>query len=142
METVVFASKVDGWLAAVLILSALVSLGAAGFLLLTDPSGGLAVAAVLVLLGVALPLWLMASTRYTLTDSELRVVSGPFRWRVPLREIRAVTATRNPLSSPALSLDRLRIDYGRAQWLMISPREKENFLRELEVRRSAGVADD
>lgn len=139
METVVFRSKVDGWLAVVLILSAIVSLGAAGYLLLLDEPGGLAVAAVLVLLGGALPLWLMNSTHYTLTDSELRVVSGPFRWRVPLREIRAVTATRNPLSSPALSLDRLRIEHGHAKWLMISPHDKEGFLRELQVRRSVAV---
>jgi hypothetical protein len=41
------------------------------------------------------------------------------------------------LTSPAFSLDRLRIEYGRGRWIMISPRDKDGFLRELEVRRSA-----
>jgi hypothetical protein len=76
----------------------------------------------------------MLSTRYTLTESELRIVSGPFRWRIPLQEIRSVTPTRNPLSSPALSLDRLRIEYGNGNWIMVSPRDKERFLKELQTR--------
>lgn len=53
--------------------------------------------------------------------------------RVPLREIRLVRSTRNPLSSPALSLDRLRIEYGRRA-IMISPDDKARFLEELQKR--------
>lgn len=83
-----------------------------------------------------MPLWVLTSTRYTLTATDLHVASGPFRWSVPLRDVRAVTPTRNPLSSPALSLDRLRIDYGRRRWLMISPIDKEGLVRELEARRA------
>lgn len=45
--------------------------------------------------------------------------------------------TSNPLASPALSLDRLKIEYGQGHWIMISPRDREGFLRELESRRSA-----
>jgi Bacterial PH domain/Sodium:solute symporter family len=40
--------------------------------------------------------------------------------------------TRNPLSSPALSLDRLCIHYkvgGKRRMVMISPADKESFLR-------------
>ena len=81
--------------------------------------------------------WVLAATDYTLTDTDLRVRSGPFRWRVPLHEIRSIAPTHNPLSSPALSLDRLRIEHGERKWLMISPRDKDGFLRELESRRAA-----
>ncbi len=123
------------WLAVVLTVAALVASGAACGLLFTDTPARSAIAAALILLGAMLPVWLMVSTRYTLTDGELHVVSGPFRWRVPVREIRAVAHTRCALSSPALSLDRLHIDYGQKSWIMISPRDKEVFLRELEVRR-------
>ena len=73
-----------------------------------------------------------------LTEHDLLVRSGPFRWRVPLGQIHSVTPTRNPLSSPALSLDRLRIEYGDGKWILISPRERERFLEALEAR---GVRD-
>ena len=55
------------------------------------------------------------------------------RYKVPLAEVTAVRSTRNPLSSPALSLDRLEITYGRRR-IMISPEDKARFLKELEAR--------
>lgn len=87
------------------------------------------------LIGAGLPLWILAATDYTLEAGELRARSGPFRWRVPLRDITAITPTRSLLSSPALSLDRLRIDYGRGRALMISPADRQGFLGALEQRR-------
>jgi uncharacterized membrane protein YqiK len=57
--------------------------------------------AALALVVLGLVAWFFFSTRYTLTDSELVVRLGPFRLRVPLREVTSVRATRNPLSSPA-----------------------------------------
>lgn len=137
MNTDVFRSRVDTWLAVALALAAILCVVAAGYLALGNQSGGLLIAAVLILLGVILPLWMMIPTTYTLNDQDLRVVSGPFRWRIPIREIRSVTRTNNPLSSPALSLDRLRIDYGQTKSLMVSPFDKEGFLRALEARRAS-----
>jgi hypothetical protein len=46
-----------------------------------------------------------------------------------------VDSTRNPLSSPAMSLDRLRIEYGQGKAIMISPEPRAEFLRQLEHRR-------
>ena len=140
-DTVVFPSKVDAWLAVVIVASAVISLGAATALLMVEAPGRWLWAGLLVLLGAVLPLWLMRSTRYTLSGKELKVVSGPFRWRVPLGEIRSVTPTRNPLSSPALSLDRLRIEYGRKDWIMVSPRDPQAFGRELQKRRVLHIGD-
>jgi hypothetical protein len=134
MERISFRSKVDGWLVAALLTSAAASALAVvivGFA--ESPRLALAISPLL-LLSVGLPVWLLRATSYTLTASELHVRCGPFAWRVPLREISAVTATRNPLSSPALSLDRLRIDFGRGRSIMISPEDKEAFVRELRQR--------
>jgi hypothetical protein len=130
----VFRSKVDSWLAAVLLGSAGICV-AAVVLVGVKESPGLALAvAPLVLIGAGLPLWLLRSTHYTFDDSTLHIRCGPFAWRVPLREIRAVTPTRDPLSSPALSLDRLRIEFGRMGSIMVSPEDKEAFLAELRKR--------
>src|SRR5690606_5501378 len=85
---------------------------------------------------VGLPLWLLRSTGYTLERTQLHIRSGPFSWVVPIAEIRDITATRNPLSSPALSRDRLLITYGRHGRIMISPADKDAVLRELEALRT------
>jgi hypothetical protein len=133
----VYRSKVDRWLVVVLVAStiaclvaALASFRAAGGAELVAP-----LAALLIVLG--LPCWLLATTRYELTDEKLEVTSGPFRWRIPLAQITSITPTSNPLSSPALSLDRLRVAYGSGKSLLISPKDKRRFIEDLEGRRAA-----
>jgi hypothetical protein len=134
MDPITFRSKVDGWLAGVLLISALASLMAVAIVgVVESPLLALAISPLL-LLSVGLPLWVLRATEYRVDASDLHVRSGPFSWHVPLSEIRAVTPTRNPLSSPALSLDRLRIDYGRAGSIMVSPADKESFVAELRKR--------
>jgi hypothetical protein len=85
--------------------------------------------------GVAVMWWLHHSTTYTFSEVELLVRSSGLSWHVPLRDIRAVTPTRDPLAGPALSLNKLRIDYGPLRSVMVSPADRELFLQELEKRR-------
>jgi hypothetical protein len=47
-----------------------------------------------------------------------------------------VAPTRNPLLSPALSMDRLKVSYGKCKSILMSPADKEGFLRAI---RQAGV---
>lgn len=134
-----YKSKIDGWLAAILVASMAVALVASVSVVLAAGSRAWWVVLLTGGLGVGLPIWLLLGTDYVLEPAQLLVRSGPFRWRVPVAEITAITPTSNPLSSPALSLNRLRIEYGRGSAIMISPRDKERFLRDLEaLRRSAG----
>jgi hypothetical protein len=132
---ITFRSRIDAWLAVPLLGGVVACLWGLVTLWATEPGALALLLTPLLLAGAGLPLWLAGSTRYTLDTTELRVQCGPFVWRVPVREIRAVTPTRSPLSSPALSLDRLRIDYGRASAIMVSPAERERFLAALESRR-------
>ena len=114
-----FKSKIDRWLlfllVAIMVFEIVVMSIAA--MQTGDPrlAVGLIVAALLI---VALIGSLLIGTHYTVDGNTLHIVSGPLRWKVPIDEIQSVQATRNPLSSPALSLDRLRIDYGglRVAW--------------------------
>lgn len=64
---------------------------------------------------------------YTLTESGLLIRSGFMRWRIPYAEIERVYPTRNPLSSPAWSLDRLAVVYGK-KWVLVSPEGKDVFM--------------
>jgi hypothetical protein len=137
MEPLVFRSKVDGWLGAIVAAAVLAMLGGAWTTLSENEGVQGVLAALPGVIAAVLAVWVFFGTDYRLDVSELYVRSGPFRWRVPLREIRSVTPTRNPLASPALSLDRLRIDYGDGRWIMVSPADSERFQRELEGRRAA-----
>jgi hypothetical protein len=133
----IHTSKVDTWLILVAALAAGASVGVAVALLGEGGVPAVVLVPVVVVLGAGLPLWTLFGTRYELTPGRLRIRCGPFRWTVPLNEIRAVTPTRNPLSSPALSLDRIRIDYGRGSSVMISPRDQTRFLEDMGRYRSA-----
>jgi hypothetical protein len=130
-----FNSKIDLWLLILLLTAVTVCLWVIG-----DNWQGIAGGNWLLILplavGIFLPLWVLISLRYFLSEQTLRIRCGPFNWRVPINEITAVTPTRNPLSSPALSLDRLLIEYGQGRAIMISPEPRAEFLRQLEYRRN------
>ena len=125
-----YKSKVDGWIAVVLaiaIVAQTVGIGAAA-LQSPDPL----VTTVLILVGVAvsaLIIWLTLGTHYTVDRRKLTIAAGPFRWKVNIDDITSVEATRNPLSSPALSLDRIMIRYGKSRRIMVSPADKAGFLK-------------
>jgi hypothetical protein len=105
------------------------------FLLITTPAqlAGWLLTASGIVVGIFI-IWLMTPLYYEITQSELNVRSGPMRWSIPLKSIAEVCLTRSPLSSPALSLDRLLIKYENgkgASELMISPKDQIAFLQEL-----------
>jgi hypothetical protein len=85
-----------------------------------------------VVVGVVLPAWMLLATDYRVERDDCRVRSGPFRWTIPVSEIQSVRPTRNPRSSPALSLDRLEITYGGGRRLLVSPLDKDGFLSAIE----------
>ncbi len=123
----VFKSKVDWWLLAILAFAILVSLISAVAAAKQAGTANMVVAAFIALLGVGLPLWLLFGTKYLVSEQQLRVRCGPFSWSLPLSAISSVTETRNPLSSPALSLDRLEISYENCKTIMVSPADKTAF---------------
>lgn len=134
-DTAVFPSKRDAWLVLAL-WGAVAALLAAGFDLLQAPvAGELRIAGPLVAGATAgLLLWVLYGTDYRLEAEEIRIRSGPFRFRVPLAAIESVRPSRSPWSSPACSLDRILIRYGRRR-ILISPADREGFYRALQARR-------
>lgn len=133
MATRVFPSKKDLWIS-LLLGFAFLAMFATSYGAFFDPEAGAARFPLLALaLGAAgFVLWTWLATRYVIDGDLLTVHAGPFRYRIPIRTIDRVRPTRNPLSSPALSLDRLDIRYeaGRRR-IMISPDDKRAFLRAL-----------
>lgn len=132
-----FRSKVDRWLGGVLLLGVVVSAAATVGLLFQGPIAPLAL---LPLAGVVLPLWVLTTTWYGVTETDLVVRSGPFRTTVPLGSIRGVRPTSSVLSAPALSLDRLEIGHAGGA-VVISPADRAGFLHALR-ERGASVDPD
>jgi hypothetical protein len=66
-------------------------------------------------------------TVYRLQDGQLVVWST----KIDIRTIRKINKTRNPISSPALSLDRIEIIYNKFDSILISPKDKQAFVEEL-----------
>jgi hypothetical protein len=129
-----FPSKIDTWLLILLIAAILVQVVAMIFVLLenNDQRAMIIMIATTFLL-VALIGSVISRTYYSIEGPTLRIVSGPFRWKVPVDQIKSIEATRNPLSSPALSLDRLKIIWGNNKKVMVSPVDKKAFAKALGV---------
>jgi hypothetical protein len=91
------------------------------------------------LMAVGLVVWIYQATYYEIDGNQLFIRSGPFTWRIPTDEIHSVLPSGNMLSSPALSLDRLEILYGRRRSVLVSPAQRSAFLEAL-AKASPGLA--
>ena len=135
----VYRSKVDGKLAVVIVLS-VAALFVAGVTLPDQGHGSALALHAVFLLCLALCVWTLLGTYYVIDATSLVAHSGPFHWTIALREIRSVRSTRDSRSGPALSFDRIRIEFGNPpRVLLVSPREKAEFLADLARRGVQGV---
>lgn len=125
-------SKIDWW---VWVLSALalvvgVSYVTLGLVVRRIPWWvvGIYVFSAALVISVSLPLY------YDISENRLTVRMGLMRWRIPLESIRGVAPSNAPWKAPAMSMDRLRIQYrqgGVETSILISPADKERFLSDL-----------
>jgi len=123
---VVYRTKVDFWIAAMLLF------GLTAMVLATATTGDWKV--MLLGLGVwALVFPIAWPCDYRFVDNVLIVRSGLIKYRIPLAEVEKVEPSRNPLSAPAYSLDRLLIRYGKRS-MLISPKERGAFLEDFAKR--------
>lgn len=128
-----FPSRVDWWLAALLM--ALPVIGLASAIALQISGDGGAIVGWLSLLGIGLLyVGVVWPVTYELGGEELVIRFGLVRSRVPYRDMLGVAPTRSPLAAPALSMDRLAIDTGGRMEAIISPDDRDGFLDALEAR--------
>ena len=135
MDTKKYKSKVDLWIAILLIL--IVALGIYAIILSiffrvsSNESIGLGITGIVMILSVLIFL----PVNYTLLESQLLIRFGLFRHRINYHDIKSVKKTFNLLSSPALSLKRIEIQYSKGiGFTLISPNDIESFVKELSVK--------
>ena len=87
---------------------------------------------------IVLPLF---SIKYVLHEDHLFVSCGFYmKARIPYNTICGMKETHNPLSSVAMSVDRIQIDYienGVHRMMLVSPVRKKEFMEKIEEKRHA-----
>lgn len=128
-----FRSKVDGKLTII----GLATPGVALVAIATSARHGrgvLLLPVVAVTFVAVVVVWIVLSTYYEFTRDLLVAHSGPFSWRIPLKDITGVRESRSVRSGPALSMDRFEVAWGEGHILLISPEDKTGFLAMLRRR--------
>jgi len=122
----IYKSEIDMWLIGVFIGTLLLPF------ILAAAFGGPFWPALIICGAVAMfIIWLYQATKYIVTPDEITVHAGLYKVNIPLTSIVSVTPSRDPLSSPAFSLNRLEIRYNKDKRILISPKDRERFLSDI-----------
>ncbi|UPM55156.1 PH domain-containing protein [Gottfriedia acidiceleris] len=79
--------------------------------------------------------WAIFHTYHELTETEFKSKFGFITILIPYSEIRAVNFSNNPVSSPAWTFKRLKIEYKKYGFALLSlPKDEEFFLQEIKKR--------
>lgn len=116
----IYKSKVDWWLIAVILI-------AFGYPIVDGILSKEYVLSAVFIVLLVLFYFLAKSIQYKIDGENLII----WRTKIPIQSIHKVYRTRMPLSSPALSLDRIGIVYNKYDEIFISPKEREEFIKEL-----------
>jgi|SRR5690606_28264076 hypothetical protein len=78
-------------------------------------------------------LYLNFSTEYAITDNGILKVKCGFIYNksFDINKIKSITKSNNLISSPAPSLDRIELAYGKFDLIIISPKDKTEFANDL-----------
>ena len=130
-----FKSKKDIWLA-VSIWGVIILMF---FMMITEQ---IIVVYIVGILNNALLLWLWFGTSYKIDDENLIVKNGPFKSTIDIKSIKKLRATKTLLAGPALSIDRIEIQYKRYDFVIVSPKEKNKFIESLLSKNKSIKVDD
>ncbi len=116
----VYRSKIDWWL--ILLILGIFGYPMAEGVLSNQYGLSLTMLSILLLL-----FWLFSKIKYGIEGTLLKV------WwiKIDIHSIKRIYKTNNPLSSPALSLNRIAIVYNTYDEVLISPQLKKEFTDEL-----------
>jgi hypothetical protein len=127
-----YPSKVDWWLAAILIATPLILIVGGLFLIPISTGGALSTVLVGIFAG-SLIAAMSLPCRYVLDDEGLFIQYGLRKEKIKYKDIRDAELSSNPLSAPALSLSRVKVLL-KSGFRLISPQDRETFISELKKK--------
>ena len=80
---------------------------------------------------IAFITYMLLSNRYIIDGNTLIIKSGISTKKIEISSIHKIEKSRNIISSPASSLDRLEVSFGDGHSILISPKDKAGFIDEL-----------
>jgi hypothetical protein len=81
---------------------------------------------------IAFVIHMLMTTYYVVEGTMLTIKCGfLYNFKIDISTVKKIKETNNALSSPAASLDRLEISYGKFNDVMISPKDKAGFMDHL-----------
>ena len=142
MINAVFTSKIDLWLAFLILGSSLLLILVPVWEWIYNDSSirRILFISLLTIPGAILLLLIFFNIKYSLSDDELFVKNGFSTQSIPLKDITHIIPTNSMLSAPALSLDRIEIRYEGGS-IVISPKDKDGFYRAIQERVAALKTD-
>jgi len=94
------------------------------------------------LLATSFIFYTLLTTQYIISKDSLRIQSGfLYDETLTINNIISITETRNPLSSPAASLERLELKLKNSYSILISPKEKNEFIDHILQINSAVIVN-
>ena len=87
--------------------------------------------------------YLFLTTNYTIYNQQTLIVKSGFLMnkKIDINSITKISKTNNPISSPALSLDRIEIFYNKYDSVIISPKNEQEFIQDLQKINSSIIID-
>ena len=139
----VFTSKIDLWLALLMLGSSLLLILAPVWEWMYNDSS---ISRILFISLFAMPsaillLLIFFNVKYSLSEDKLFVKNGFSTQSFSLKDITHITPTNSLLSAPALSLDRIEVRY-KGGSIVISPKDKVRFYHAIQERVPALKTDD
>lgn len=116
----IYKSKVDWWLVVLI-------LGIFGYPIVNGILMQEYMLSVVFALVLVVFYFLSKMVKYVINENKLII----WKTKIDIKTIRKIYKTRNPLSSPALSLDRIAIVFNKYDEVLISPKEKKLFVDDL-----------
>ena len=135
MINAVFTSKIDFWLAFLILGSSLLLILVPVWEWVYNDSSirRILFISLFTMPGAILLLLIFFNVKYSLSDDELFVKNGFSTQRIPLKDIIYIIPTNSMLSAPALSLERIEIRYEGGS-IVISPKDKDGFYHAIQER--------
>lgn len=87
---------------------------------------------IIAIMSIIFIVYIFITTIYTIEKENLKIKCGFFiDLSIDIKTIRKVSETYNPISSPAVSIDRLEITYNNSETVLVSPKDKKGFINSL-----------
>ena len=94
------------------------------------------------LIAIGLLIWIWFGTGYRIENETIKIQNGPFKWKISIKEINSISKRKSLLATPALSVDRLVLQYGKYGDMLLSPKNECEFIELLLTKNSQIKLDE